>query len=367
MKPAPDLVNPDNVSAFAIDGGMSLQLLLLGDAPVAQLVARARLAEANGHGAVWVADERFYREVYSCLGQIAAHTAKVLVGPCVTDPYARHPALTAMAIATLDEISGGRAILGIGAGISGFAELGIDRKKPACAVRESIELIRAMLRGETVDCDGEVIAFDHGRLSFSPPRPEVPIYVASNGPLGQRVAAEVADGVIMEACASVAEVCAFRAAVESAARNAGRDAQAIRVVARLNACVAADGRAARDALRPAVARYLGAGRLRSRTAAAQGLVLPTEAVARVAGAAYAAGVAPYLPLVPLVTDRHVDAFTLAGAVDEVTEHAIALRKAGADAIIARPFAPEGGTIEETIVKLGAEVWPRVREGTRALG
>jgi hypothetical protein len=49
-----------------------------------------------------VADERFYREVYSCLGQIAANTAKVLVGPCVTDPFARHPALTAMAIATLD-------------------------------------------------------------------------------------------------------------------------------------------------------------------------------------------------------------------------------------------------------------------------
>ena len=79
---------------------MTLQLLLLGDAPVAQFVARARLAEANGYSAVWVVDERFYREVYSCLGQIAANTAKVLVGPCVTDPFARHPALTAMAIAT---------------------------------------------------------------------------------------------------------------------------------------------------------------------------------------------------------------------------------------------------------------------------
>jgi 5,10-methylenetetrahydromethanopterin reductase len=346
---------------------MTLQLLLLGDVPVAQLVERARLAEANGYSAVWVADERFYREVYSCLGQIAANTAKVLVGPCVTDPYARHPALTAMAIATLDEISGGRAVLGIGAGISGFAELGIDRRKPARAIREAIELIRALLRGETVDCHGEVIAFDHGRLSFSPPHPEVPIYVASNGPLGQRAAAEIADGVIMEACASVAEVRAFRSAVESAARNAGRDPRSIRIIARLNACLAADGRAARNAVRPAVARYLGAGRLRSRTAAAQGLTLPPEAVAQVAGAAYAAGVAPYLPLVPLVTDRHVDAFTLAGTADEVTEHAIALRKAGADAIIARPFAPEGGTIEETIRTLGAEIWPRVTQATHSLG
>jgi 5,10-methylenetetrahydromethanopterin reductase len=338
---------------------MTLQLLLLGDAPVAQLIERAKLADENGYSTVWVADERFYREVYSCLGQLAAHTSKVLLGPCVTDPFARHPALTAMAIATLDEISGGRAILGIGAGISGFAELGIDRRKPARAIREAIELVRALLRGETVDFRGDVIAFNHGRLSFPPIRPEIPIYVASNGPLGQRVAAEIADGVIMEACGSAAEVRAFRTAVENAARNAGRDPRAIRIIARLNTCVAADGRVARDAVRPTVARYLGAGRLRSRTAAVQGLALPPEALASVAGAAYAAGVTPYLPLLPLITDRHIDAFTLAGTVDEVTEHAIALREAGADGVIARPFAPEGGTIEETIVMLGSEVWPRV--------
>ena len=248
-------------SALCVKAGMTLQLLLLGDVTVAQLVERARLAEASGYGVVWVADERFYREVYSCLGQLAAHTSRVLLGPCVTDPFARHPALTAMAIATLDEISGGRAILGIGAGISGFAELGIDRRKPARAIGEAIELISRLLRGETVDFRGDVIAFDHGRLSFPPIRPEIPIYVASNGPLGQRMAAELADGVIMEACASAAEIRAFRAAVESAARKAGRDPQAIRIIPRLNTCIAADGRAARDAVRPTVARYLGAGAL----------------------------------------------------------------------------------------------------------
>jgi len=260
---------------------MDLQLLLLGDAPVKRLVERARLAEANGYSAVWVADERFYREVYSCLGQLAARTSKVLLGPCVTDPFTRHPALTAMAIAALDEISGGRAILGMGAGISGFAELGIERRKPARAIREAIELIRTLLGGATADFCGEVVAFDHGRLSFAPLRAAIPVYVASNGPLGQRVAAEIADGVIMEACGSPAEVDALRTAVGGAARQAGRDPQAIRIIARLNAAVAADGRAARNTVRPAVARYLGAGRLRSRTAAAQGLTLPAEALARI--------------------------------------------------------------------------------------
>lgn len=348
-----------------LERNMSLQLLLLGDTPVAQLVERARLAETNGYGAIWVADERFYREVYSSLSQLAVHSTKVLLGPCVTDPYARHPALTAMAIATLDEISGGRAILGIGAGISGFAELGIERTRPARAMRECIELIRALLRGETVDYHGEVITFDHGRLNFSPRRSAIPIYVASNGPLGQRLAAEIADGIIMQACASVAEVRAFRTAIEDASRRVGRDPQAVRIIARLNTCVSADGRAARDAVRPSVARYLGARHLRLRTAEAQELVLPAEALAGITTeATYAAGVIPYLSLLPLISDRHVDALTLAGTVDEVTEHAIALCTAGINSIIVRPVAPEPSMIEETILKLSAEVWPQVTASFR---
>src|ERR1700731_4136071 len=108
---------------------MSLQLLMLGDAPVGQMIERVKLAEASKFDKVWLADERFYREGYSCLAGFAEKTSRVSLGPCVTDPFARHPALTAMAIATLDEISSGRAVLGIGAGISGFAELGIERKK----------------------------------------------------------------------------------------------------------------------------------------------------------------------------------------------------------------------------------------------
>src|SRR5215813_12900035 len=145
---------------------MRIGLLMLGDAPVRAMVERARLAEAIGYDTAWLADERFFRELYSCLAHFADHTSKVRLGPCVTDPFSRHPALTAMAIATLDEISGGRAILGIGAGISGFAELGIERRKPARAIRESVQLIRALLRGETVDFYGEVIALNNGRLSF---------------------------------------------------------------------------------------------------------------------------------------------------------------------------------------------------------
>src|SRR6478752_8011731 len=145
---------------------MSLELLMLGNVPIPQMVERAKLAEASGYDALWVADERFYREVYSTLAILAQHTSRVKLGTCVTDPFARHPALTAMAIATLDEISNQRAILGVGAGISGFPELGVVRKKPAVAIREMIEVVRVLLKGEPLDFHGDVVVLHNGKLSF---------------------------------------------------------------------------------------------------------------------------------------------------------------------------------------------------------
>lgn len=335
-------------------------LLLLGHEPAGRLAALARGAEAAGYDHLWLADERFYREVYAALALCAARTRRLILGPCVTDPYSRHPALTAMAIATLDEISGGRAALGIGAGVSGFAELGIRRERPARAIREAITLIRRLLAGETVEQRGEVVRFAGGRLDFTPRRAAVDVWVASNGPLGQRVAGAVADGAMMEGCASPAEARALAAAVGRGAEEGGRDPAAVELVARLNCCLADDGRAARDVLRPRVARTLGAGRLAFATLAAEGLALPAAALASVAGVPYAAGLAPYAPIVELVTDRHVDALTLAGTVDEAVERVVALGRAGIGQIAIHPFAPPGGTVDDTIRRFGQEVLPRAR-------
>lgn len=344
---------------------MALELLLLGDTPIAGMVERVKCAEAAGFDTVWLADERFYREVYSCLAVFAASTGTVRLGPCVTDPFARHPALTAMAIATLDEISNGRAILGLGAGLSGFAELGIEPVKAPRAMRETIELVRALLRGEQVTCHGEVIHFVNGRLNFMPLRAAVPVVIASNGPLGQRAAGAVADGAIMEACASVAEVRAFCAEVARGAEKSGRNPGAVTLTARLNACVAADGTTARDAVRPSVARILGRRSMRFATLEQQELQLPDDIVATIGPQPYAAGAAPYLPLLPLVTDRHVDAFTLAGTVPEVVAHLLALRRAGIDNVILRPLATPGATVEDSIRIFGREVWPAVEAASRS--
>jgi 5,10-methylenetetrahydromethanopterin reductase len=232
------------------------------------------------------------------------------------------------------------------------------------ALREAITLVRRLLAGETVTQEGEVVRFHDGRLDFTPPRPSVPVYVASNGPLGQRTAGAVADGAILEGCASPDEARALAAGVGRGAREAGRDPAAVELVARLNCCIGDDGRAARDVLRPRVARTLGAGRLGFATLEAQGIVLPPEARASVAGAPYAAGVTPYLPLVPLITDRFVDALALAGTVDEVTGHVVALGRAGIGQVMIYPFAPPGGSAEDTMRRFADQVMPGAR---RALG
>src|SRR3990167_5632858 len=154
-------------------------LLMLPAYAPARLAELAALAEDTGYDDFWLADERFFREVYACLTLCALRTRRIRLGPGVTDPYSRHPALTAMAIATLDEISNRRAVLGIGAGVSGFRELGVDASRSAVAIREAVELIRRLLAGETVTVKGREISFTDGRLDFAPPRPDLPIYVAS--------------------------------------------------------------------------------------------------------------------------------------------------------------------------------------------
>ena len=118
-------------------------------------------------------------------------------------------------------------------------------------------------------------------------------------------------------------------------------------------------------MRPGVARLLGRGSLKLATAAAQGLTLPPDAIASIGPAPYSEGVKPYLKLLPLVSDRHVDAFTLAGTVDEITAHMVELGHAGIDCFIIRPLAAQGATVEDVIATFGREIWPAVEAARRA--
>jgi 5,10-methylenetetrahydromethanopterin reductase len=334
-------------------------VLLLPAYPAERLAGLAELIEATGYDRLWIADERFFREVYSCLTLCALRTRRLTLGPCVTDPYSRHPALTAMAIATLDEISEGRAVLGIGAGVSGFRELGISADRSATAIGEAVELIRRLLAGETVTAKGTQVSLDAGRLDFTPRRAALPIYVASQRPAGCRVAGRVADGAIMQGCVAESLVRFFRETVRGEARRVGRDAAGIELVARVNVCVADDGAAARDVMRPTIVRSLAAQRPDFFTFTTAGLVVPPALRDKVLALPYTHDPAPLRAIAGDVPDAFVNAVTLAGPPDAVARGVVRLGRSGVTELMIFPVSVDGRP-ETTIERFQREVMPVVR-------
>ena len=336
-------------------------VLLLGELPATELASLACRIEEWGYDYLWLADERFFREVYSSLTLCALNTSRIKLGPCVTDPYSRHPALTAQAIGTLDEISGGRAVLGIGAGISGFAELGIARSRPALAIREAVTLIRALMRGEEVDFQGRTVEFKGGGLNFPPLRPDVPIYIASNSPLGLQLAGEVADGVIISSCATQATVDYSLGIISEGASRTGRDIVAIDRVARLNCCIAADPQEALQGVKMSAVRSLSTY---TRFAIAAGLEVPPDLTEAIAQLGYTHDTQKLESLARQAPDDLIRDATLAGTIDEVTAKVVSMIESGITQVTIRPSPTPRQGIATTLETFATQVMPQVREQLR---
>ena len=171
---------------------------LIPEAPVVDIVRLAQLAERLGYTRCWVYDEGLLtRDVYVTLTAIAQGTSTIEIGPGITNPYTRHPSQTAAAIASIDELSGGRAFLGIGAGGSiTLGPLGISRAKPLVAVREMIEACRGLFSATAQNLDGETTVLRNATLSFA--RPDTQIWLAGRGPRMLDLGGRVADGVMLD-------------------------------------------------------------------------------------------------------------------------------------------------------------------------
>jgi 5,10-methylenetetrahydromethanopterin reductase len=235
---------------------MRIGVALPLEAPVAELLEVAGEAERLGYDAVWCNDDRLQHDVMAMLAAIAQRTRRVLLGPGVTNPYSRHAALIATAVATLDELSGGRARVGLGAGGTNHRALGVRREAPAAALREAVAVIRGLLAGERVTVDGRVVHAHEARLDFTPSRADLPVFIGARGPRVLELAGEVADGVIVGNIATQAGWSYALSRVEAGARRAGRDPASVEVCAWLYTCVADDPEAARDAIRPMVGTSL---------------------------------------------------------------------------------------------------------------
>jgi 5,10-methylenetetrahydromethanopterin reductase len=162
--------------------------------PALKIGYLAKLAEDVGFDTIWITDHYNNRDVYSTLAVLSLLTNKVRLGTGVTNPYTRNIAITASSIASINELSGGRAILGIGPGDKAtFDKMGIVWDKPLTHVKDAISAIRAFLARGQVNEGG----FKGAQLAFGTGK--IPIYIGAQGPKMLELAGAVADGVLINA------------------------------------------------------------------------------------------------------------------------------------------------------------------------
>jgi len=274
---------------------MRLGLLLSGARPAREVVALARDAEQAGLADIWVSEDYFERGAFAVAGAVATATGRVRVGVGVVNPFTRHPLVTAMEYAALDEIAGGRAILGLGASNPVWIQerCGIPFTAPMTAVREATAIIRGALAGERVHTAGRHFRTD-AALSFAAPRPDAPIHLGVKGARGLALAGEVADGVLLSLLAAPGYV-------RWARERIGRP---IETAAYVLAACDADPDAARASVRRPLAVYLGVHGVHDITRVGG---LPTG-LAEAFRKAWLSGA----PADDLVSDDIIDGFAVAG-------------------------------------------------------
>ncbi len=334
---------------------------LVGDARAERFKELVSLIDELGYDWVWISDERFYRDTYPMLTLAAVTSPRLQIGCSVTDPYSRHPAITAAAMATVDEISGGRCRIGIGAGGAGFKSMGIERKRPAVYLSEAIRLIRALLNGGRVDFDGETVAF-HGSLNFSA-RPDIPIVVAGRGPAVLEVGGELADAVMIGTFASESGIRYAQERIACGAARAGRDPQSIKQISWLYVAIDAD----RDAARERVKRGAATAIFGSRGVLDKiGIQLPPELVGLLDQVDYnLADPTTVRRIMDLIPEDLVDHLAVAGTIEDVAQQLTRIARLGVTELAIWPFPPNETNLEHEIVPLAQEVIPRVNRALEA--
>lgn len=216
------------------------------------LVEHFRLADEMGIEYGWLADQTFSPSAYSVLTLAAYLTKRIKLGTSVTNPYTRHPVIHATTGAVIDELSNGRFMLGIGAGDeSSIKSLGLGYDKPVSMVRETVEAVRRLLRGEKVTCRGKALNISNVRLMFKPKR-VFPIHVGARGPRMLRLAGEIGDGVLIDASNPVEAKIALTE-IRKGLDKAGKKQEEIEITATVVFAVDEDSEKAREKIKWLVA------------------------------------------------------------------------------------------------------------------
>jgi len=303
-----------------------------------------REAERLGYDSVWTA-EAYGSDAATILGWLAGQTERIKLGSAIFQMPARSPAMTAMTAATLDQLSGGRMLLGIGSSGPQVAEgwhgqrfaRQIQRTREYVAVvRKALDRERLEFHGETIDLplpDGPGKAL---KLTIAPVQDRIPIYLAAIGPKNTQLAGEVADGWI-PIFFSPENVGDLRPLLEEGAARAGRSLDGFDVAPTVNVSIDDDLQAARDRMRPFIALYVGGmGSRKQNFYNALAVRYGFEEAAKEVQDLYLDGKRD--EAAAAVPDELVDTVTLCGPADHVRERLAVYRHAGVGTLGITPVA-----------------------------
>jgi probable F420-dependent oxidoreductase len=221
---------------------LNFGVTFMADPPVSETVSRTVLAEESGFSHAWMWDSHvLWQDVYPIFTLMAAETERIHLGTCVTNPITRDPTVTASALATLNEISGGRMEMGIGRGDSAQRVLGRGPVTVA-ALERACHVIRDLAEGRPVDLDGTEV-----QLKWSEGH-RLPVWVAAYGPKALRCAGRVADGLILQLADPFIIEWAL-GYLREGAEQAGRNPDDIKVMAAAPAYLSDDLAYAREQVR----------------------------------------------------------------------------------------------------------------------
>ena len=296
-----------------------------------QTIELAIAAEAAGFSALWFAENPFHRAILPAVTACAMQTKRIGLGIGIVNCYQHHPTLIAMEFAALDELFPGRTMLGIGSGVGARVErLGFSYR-PLASVTDTIHILRGLFRGEEVTYRGRVHSAAGVALQFRPPRPEMPLYLASMGDKSLELCGRLADGLIVSnMCPAGYSERAISIVRESAAR-AGRPP--LQIVQYVPCAVRADAGEARQLAIGIIAQMLTAF-----WPSGEDWPVLREEIVRHSGIGKAEFVSALVrlrngePADAVLDERYVDAFAIAGTGDDCLRRLAKFHDAGVDEV-----------------------------------
>lgn len=301
----------------------------------------AERAEAAGFGAYWKGESNS-TDPFVLLSAIASRTSTIQLGTAIYHIFGRSPVTLGIQSATLQDLSAGRLLLGLGVANHAIASWhGGTFDRPLRRLREYIEVVKATARGERVEYEGETVSTGKGfRLSWKPSYPDVPVMVAGLGEQMTRMIGRIGEGVVLN-MATPDKIREIAERVRGAAKDAGRDPEAIQVIAKARVSLHPDRAVARERLRQVLTFY-NIAEFYGEMLVAQGFGEQVNAVRE----GFREG--GFKAAVARVSDQYMDQLPALAAtsIGEVKERLQRYADAGATRIII-PYVPAGdGVVED---------------------